>query len=145
MTPPRLGVESDSLVDVEVGAVVWSKTVQQGDGFAGGPVINVYVTEDGEYEFGVLRWRMTYPQEPYRHVFDGSDVNMAATTFFAADARKAAAALHAWIGSQKNLDAADRVGWSDMANDLDRAALTGSYTPRAERRYRARFDKQAAS
>lgn len=144
MTGP-LGVESTSLCDVEVGSFVWSKTIHQGDGFAGGPVINVYVTEDGEYEFGVLRWRMSYPQEPFRHVFDGSDINPEATTFHAADARKAAAALHQWLAAQKKLDTADRVAWSDVANDLDRATLAGGYTPRAEARYRARFDKEQAS
>lgn len=140
-------VGTDSLGDLEVGCVVWSKTVQHGDGFAGGPVLDVVVTDDGSFEFVVLRWRGG--RDPYRHVFDGDDINLEATTFYGQHARDAAKGIHDYLADKKrsgNLGNHERHAWTATALALEGAGLTGQWTPRANTRYRARFDnKQAAS
>lgn len=146
MTALPLGVESDSLLDIEVGAVVFSKSIQQGNGMAGGVVVGTEVLPDGELEIAVLR---NMQGTPYIHLFEGSDINMEHTRWFAREARDAAETIHRWLSDRRNrrsIDDKDRARWSLHAALLAEAGSTGLYLPRAGQRYRDRFEaKRAAS
>lgn len=131
-----LGVETDLLSDVEVGCEIFSKTVQEASGWAGGVVAEINITGDGTYEFTCIRIRHG---NPYLHCFEGSDVRMEHTKFTTRMARETASFIHTWLGRRDNsrMDRSERVRWSGIAQRLDEVSIAGLYLPHAEARYRA--------
>lgn len=133
MTEPPV----DGLIDIEVGAEVFSKTIQTGGGFqAGGVVTAVAITEDGSFEFSVLRWRTEPPFNPYVQIFEGDDIDLPVTRLTARAAKGAAAKLSAWLGDkkQKSLQHDDRVRWQRVALDLTEADTGRTWIRHAQAR-----------
>lgn len=134
-------VQSDSLSDIEVGAEVFSRSIQDAGGWAAGVVFDIVVNEDGEIEFHAVRFKHGHPLV---HVFPGSDVAMEHTKFGTKMPRDFAAYIHRWLGRRDNsrMDRTERVRWSGITQILDEVALGGAYLPRAAARFQERLTQR---
>jgi hypothetical protein len=135
MTP--LGVETDEVDDVELGAVLFSKTHFNGEWPRGGVIVRVNRDEDLDQVLGVEvvdKWTHGHPQT---FVIVADDIDLETARWFTKDALGLSERISDFLSNKRTrpADARNRAYWARIAADLAEAGATGLYLPRAEARY----------
>lgn len=143
-TDPVNAVNSEDVDDVEVGAVIYSRTRFDGQYPLGGVVINCDVDDEG-HVFHFLYFRNG---APVRDRMRGDDVDTGTMSFKSMDAAGAAKNVRRWHDRHgRNLSRQDNFTWDDIVLNLTKATLAGTFTPGAQERYDAALERpnEAAS
>lgn len=145
-----LGIETDDVDDVEIGARVRSRSYQDAYGHRGGVVVEVVRDDGDDSVLNVTVVERVEKAGPVQLLIERNDIDLEALVtgdaFFTADARLIATQLFAWLGDKKARpeDMKSMVRWSLTAAALADAA-SGQYLPGAEHRYKQWLRSRRAS
>lgn len=129
--------ESDDHDDLEVGCTAYSETHSEPRGKIGGVVIAV---DYDERSVEVVRVPVNVNEGPRTFTIPFADIDMSVVGFGTRDARITGAQILAWATTPDKERRVGKAKWVNVGITLMEIGEAGSNTPRAEARYRRRFD-----